>query len=110
MAANRGREGRLKLEHAGLYPGLQAGTWLPVEALIRHVTDLIHRDRSKAQLISGPRLLHEEHFEFRGRSARPDGLPPGATRLIDSGIDPDATGASPASAERPGSPRKGTSS
>jgi hypothetical protein len=88
MTAKRGREGRLKQEHAALYPGLKAGTWLPVETLIRHVTDLIHRDRSRAEAITGPRLLHQEHFEFRGRSARPEGIPPESSRLSDSGADP----------------------
>jgi hypothetical protein len=88
MTAKRGREGRLKQEHAALYPGLKAGTWLPVEMLIRHVTDLIHQDRSRAEAITGPRLLHQEHFEFRGRSARPEGLPSQSSRLSDSGADP----------------------
>jgi hypothetical protein len=88
MTANRGREGRLKQEHAALYPGLRAGTWIPVETLIQHVTDLIHRDRSKAEVITGPRLLHDEHFDFRGRSARPEGLPSESSRLSDSGADP----------------------
>ena len=86
--SSRGCEGRLKQEHAALYPGLKAGTWLPVETLIRHVTDLIHQDRSKAEAITGPRLLHEEHFEFRGRSVRPEGLPPESSRLSDAGADP----------------------
>ena len=88
MTAKRGREGRLKPEHAALYPGLKPATWLPVETLIQHVTDLIHRDRSKAQAITGPRLLHQEHFEFRGRSVRPEGLPPESSRLSDAGADP----------------------
>ena len=89
MTGKRGREGRLKQEHAALYPGLKAGTWFPVETLIQRVTDLIHQDRSKAEIITGPRLLHEDHFEFRGRSARPDGLPSGSTRLSDAGAAPD---------------------
>jgi hypothetical protein len=92
MTGRRGREGRLKPQHAGLYPGLEAGVWLPVETLIRHVTDLLHQDPSKSRLITGARLLHQEHFEYRGTSARPDGLPAGATRLSDSGIDPDVAG------------------
>jgi len=41
MSSKRGREGRLKPQHADLYPGLEAGVWLPVENLIRHVTQLI---------------------------------------------------------------------
>jgi hypothetical protein len=59
-----------------------------VEALIRHVTDLIHRDPSKSRLITGTRLLHQEHFEYRGISARPEGLPARSTRLSDSGAEP----------------------
>jgi hypothetical protein len=89
MSTRRGREGRLRPEHASLYPGLNAGAWLPVETLIRRVTDLIHEDPSRSKAITGPRLLHQDHFEFRGRSARPQGLPEGATRLSDSGADPD---------------------
>jgi hypothetical protein len=92
MTTRRGREGRLKPQHAALYPGLEPGIWLPVETLIRHVTDLLHQDPSKSRLITGTRLLHQEHFEYRGSSLRPDGLPAGATRLSDSGVDPDATG------------------
>lgn len=90
MTAKRGREGRLKPQHAALYPGLPAGVWLPVESLIRHVTDLLYRDPSKSRVITGTRLLHQEHFEYRGSSDRPEGLPAGATRLSDSGIGPAA--------------------
>lgn len=88
MTAKRGREGRLKPEHAALYPGLKPGVWLPVETLLQHVTDLIYRDRSKSGIITGTRLLREEHFEYRGTSARPEGLPAGSTRLSDSGAEP----------------------
>jgi hypothetical protein len=88
MTTKRGREGRLKAQHASLYPGLQPGVWVPVEALIRHVTDLIYKDPSKSRLITGARLLHQEHFEYRGVSARPEGLPARATRLSDSGAEP----------------------
>jgi hypothetical protein len=92
MDARRGREGRLKPQHAALYPGLQAGVWLPVETLIRHVTELLHQDPSKSPIITGTRLLHQEHFEYRGASARPGGLPAGATRLSDAGVDPESAG------------------
>ena len=88
MSTPRGREARLRTEHAGLYPGLKAGVWMPVEKLLRHVTDLIHKDRSKSGVITGRRLLHDDHFEYRGASARPDGLPEGYTRLSDSGAEP----------------------
>jgi hypothetical protein len=92
MNVNRGREGRLKPQHASLYPGLKPGVWLPVEALIRHVTDLIHRDPSKSRTITGPRLLHQDHFEYRGSSSRPEGLPPGSTRMSDAGAEPGPSG------------------
>lgn len=92
MTSKRGREGRLKRQHAALYPGLEPGVWLPVETLIRHVTNLIHHDRSKSGVVTGPRFLHEDHFEYRGTSDRPEGLPQGHTRLSDSGKDPSQPG------------------
>jgi hypothetical protein len=88
MPPKRGREARLKKEHAVLYPGIEPGAWMPVEMLLRHITDLIHLDRSKSGIITGTRLLHQDHFEFRGQSARPSGLPAGSTRLSDSGTAP----------------------
>jgi hypothetical protein len=88
MTAERGREGRLKQEYAALYPGLQPGVWLPVESLLRHVTELIYEDPSKSGVITGTRLLHQDHFEYRGSSARPEGFPAGATRMSDSDTAP----------------------
>jgi hypothetical protein len=99
MSSQRGREGRLKPQHASLYPGLTPGVWMPVETLIRHVTDLIHRDPSKSPVITGSRLLHQEHFEYRGASVRPDGLPSGATRLSDSSAEPSELPAGPGASE-----------
>lgn len=87
MTQKRGREARLRTEHAQLYPGIEPGVWMPVESLLRHITDLIHQDPFKAGVITGTRLLHEEHFEYRGGSARPEGLPEGSTRLSDSGAE-----------------------
>ncbi len=88
MSTPRGRQARLRKEHATLYPGLKPGVWMPVEKLLRVVTELIHKDRSKSGVITGPRLLHDEHFEYRGVSARPEGLPEGHTRLSDSSAEP----------------------
>ena len=88
MTEQRGREARLRPEFAELYAGIDQGVWIPVETLLRHITDLVHQDRSRAAIITGTRLLHQAHFEFRGRSARPEGLPPGSTRLSDSGDEP----------------------
>jgi hypothetical protein len=85
MTQKRGREARLRSEFAKLYPGLQPGVWMPVESLLRHITDLIHEDPAKAGIITGTRLLRQEHFEYRGSSARPEGLPAGSSRLSDSG-------------------------
>jgi hypothetical protein len=93
MTEPRGREARLRSQYKKLYPGLKPGVWMPVETLLRHITDLIHQDRSKAGVITGTRLLHQEHFEFRGSSARPDGLPEGSTRMSDSGAEPSHRGA-----------------
>jgi hypothetical protein len=88
MTAARGREGKLKPEYADLYPGLQPDVWLPVENLLQHVTEIIYHDRAKARVITGTRLLHQDHFEFRGSSARPEGLPIEASRISDSGVEP----------------------
>jgi hypothetical protein len=56
--------------------------------LLRHITELIHADRTKSGVITGTRLLRQEHFDYRGSSIRPEGLPPGYTRLSDSGAEP----------------------
>jgi len=88
VSAPRGREARLREQFAELYPGIDPGGWIPVETLLRLVTDLIHRDQSKSGVINGPRLLRDEHFDFRGASVRPAGLPKGSTRLSDSGAEP----------------------
>jgi hypothetical protein len=88
MSQKRGREARLRTEHAQLYPGIEPDVWMPVESLLRHITDLIHQDSSRTGVITGTRLLHQQHFEYRGSSVRPEGLPEGATRLSDSGAEP----------------------
>jgi hypothetical protein len=88
VSTPRGREARLRTEYAGLYPGLKPGVWMTVERLLRHITELIHKDRSKSGVITGQRLLHDDHFEYRGISSRPEGLPEGYTRLSDSGAEP----------------------
>jgi hypothetical protein len=90
LSAPRGREARLREEFALHYAGIDPGVWLPVELVLRRVTDLIHQDRSKSGVITGPRLLRDEHFDFRGASVRPDGLPEGSTRLSDAGAEPDS--------------------
>jgi hypothetical protein len=88
VSTPRGREARLRTEHAGLYPGLRPGVWMPVEKVLQHVTDLLHKDRLRSGVITGRRLLHADHFDYRGISPRPEGLPEGSTRLSDSSAEP----------------------
>ncbi|MGH7528647.1 MAG: hypothetical protein ACREMX_18285 [Gemmatimonadales bacterium] len=92
MTRARGREARLKPDFAYLYPGIEAGTWTPVETLLNRVVTLLYGDRSKSGVITGERLLREDHFEFRGSSPRPEGLPPDLTRLSDSAAEPKRRG------------------
>lgn len=89
MNAPRGREARLRQEFDYLYPEIEPGVWQPVETLINQVVTMLYGDRSRADQITGERLLRDDHFEFRGTSPRPPGLPPDLSRLSDSGIPPD---------------------
>ena len=91
MGTLRGREARLRKQFASLYAGIDPGVWTPVETLLRQVTDIVQRDRSKSGVITGQRLLRDEHFDFRGASPRPDGLPRDSSRMSDAGAEPDAT-------------------
>jgi hypothetical protein len=84
----RGREARLRPEFDYLYPELEAGTWYPVETLINRVVTILYGDRSRGGVITGERLLRDDHFEFRGISPRPAGLPPELSRLSDAGTEP----------------------
>jgi hypothetical protein len=84
----RGREARLRTDFDYLYPGVQANTWFPVERLIHDVVTLLYGDGSKSGVVTGERLLREDHFEFRGSSPRPPGLPPDRSRMSDSGALP----------------------
>jgi hypothetical protein len=84
----RRREARLRPDFDYLYPGVEANTWFPVERLIQDVVILLYGDGSKSGVITGERLLREDHFEFRGSSPRPRGLPPNRSRMSDSGVLP----------------------
>ena len=85
---SRGREARLKSEFGYLYPGIDAGAWTPVEALINQVVTLLYGDASQSGVITGSRLLREDHFEFRGSSPRPKGWPEGLSRMSDASAAP----------------------
>jgi hypothetical protein len=89
MGTLRGREARLRKQFASLYGSIDPGVWTPVETLLRQVTDIVHGDRSKSGVITGERLLLDEHFEFRGASPRPEGLPRESSRMSDAGAEPD---------------------
>jgi hypothetical protein len=88
-AQARGREARLKADFAYLYPGIDSSAWTPVEVLINRVVTLLYGDPGNSGRITGARLLREDHFEFRGASARPDGWPAGLTRMSDAAAPPE---------------------
>ena len=72
-----------------LYPDIEPGAWQPVEDLIHQVVTMLYGDRSRSGVITGVRLLRDDHFEFRGTSPRPVGLPSRLSRMTDAGTDPD---------------------
>jgi hypothetical protein len=85
----RGREARLLPAFDYLYPDIEPGVWQPVEVLIHQVVTMLYGDRSRSGVITGDRLLRDDHFEFRGSSPRPTGLPSRLSRMSDAGADPD---------------------
>ncbi|HET6778905.1 MAG TPA: hypothetical protein VFH26_08440 [Gemmatimonadales bacterium] len=91
MGTPRGREARLRPQFASLYGGIDPGVWIPVETLLRQVTEIVHKDRTKSGVITGERILLDEHFDFRGTSPRPEGLPHESSRMSDAGAEPDTT-------------------
>ena len=84
----RGREARLRSEFGYLYPGIEAGSWTPVESLINQVVTHRYGDPSQSGVITGGRLLREEPFEFRGSSPRPKGWPEELSRMSDASSAP----------------------
>ena len=91
MAPPRGREARLRKQFASLYSGIDPGVWIPVETLLRQVTEMVHKDRTKSGVITGERILLDEHFDFRGVSPRPEGLPRESSRMSDAAAEPETT-------------------
>ena len=58
------REARVRPEHAHRYPGLHAGQWESAATLAdRVLARALLRGRDTSLWV---RLLHDEHFEFRG--------------------------------------------
>jgi hypothetical protein len=90
MTTPRGRQARLLAEHAYLYPGIEPDVWTPVETLIHRVVTMLYGDPAKSGVITGERLLREDHFEFRGDSHRPTGWPSSMSRMSDAAAKPRA--------------------
>jgi len=88
VTSPRGRQARLRAEHAYLYPGLEPAVWMPVETLIHRVVTLLYGDPAKSGVITGERLLRGDHFEFRGQSSRPTGWPSALSRMSDAAAKP----------------------
>jgi hypothetical protein len=88
MTTGRGREARLRPEYLGLYRGIQATDWRPIEVILQQVDKLPPEDRAKAEPPAGTRRLPDAHFEFRGSSPRPDGFPPRLSRVTDADAEP----------------------
>ena len=88
MSDVRGREARLRPEFDYLYPDIEPASWQPVEVLINRVVTMLYGDRSRSGVITGERLLRDDHFEFRGASPRPAGLPSDLSRMSDAGLEP----------------------
>lgn len=104
MNGARGREARLRPEFDYLYPDIEAGTWQPVEVLINRVVTMLYGDRTRSGVITGERLLRDDHFEFRGTSPRPAGLPPDMSRLSDASADPEKARRDPDTRRSPDDP------
>jgi hypothetical protein len=100
----RGREARLRPEFDYLYPDVEPGVWHPVEILINRVVTMLYGDRSRAGIITGERLLRDDHFEFRGTSPRPAGLPRDLSRLSDASAAPDRARQDVQSRDKPNTP------
>ncbi len=84
MTTGRGREAKIRPEFQGLYPGLQAAEWEPVENILQRVAELSQDDPTKdGGIKTNSRPLQDEHFEFRGASSRPGGSAPRFSRATD---------------------------
>jgi hypothetical protein len=97
----RGREARLRPAYDYLYPDIEPGVWQPVETLIHRVVTMLYGDKSRSGVITGDRLLRDDHFEFRGSSPRPAGLPARLSRMSDASADPDRGSREPDSLRSP---------
>ena len=68
-----GREAKLKSEFAHLYPPLEADRWEPAGVIADRIVSWLLRQRDGGY-VAPHRVLHPEHFEFRGSTERaPEG-------------------------------------
>jgi hypothetical protein len=74
------REARLRPQYASLYPALEPGTWQPATAIGRQ---LLLWHLTAPSVPDGERLMSEEHFEFRGGTARDESDGEARTRSAD---------------------------
>jgi hypothetical protein len=58
------REARLRPEHAGKYPELEAGVWEPAAEIGAKL--LLWQVQQQGTSALATRILDERHFEFRG--------------------------------------------
>lgn len=77
MTARRGqvREARLRSEFADRYPGVEPDVWYTAATLAEHLSRRMGQG-GDAESSTGPRVLPQEHFEFRG------GEPPVGVRAV----------------------------
>ena len=73
------RQARLKPEYAELYPGMQAGEWVPAADAAAQVLAMMRGANRTFQ----DRLMNERHFEFQG--GLPGPRPHVRSRLADRG-------------------------
>jgi hypothetical protein len=64
-----GREARLKPEFAHLYPPLEADRWEPAGVVADRMVSWLLRQRDGGY-VAPHRVLHPDHFEFRGSLER----------------------------------------
>jgi hypothetical protein len=64
------REARLKARYASLYPCLRAGVWQPAAVAVDRLLACALESPAPTGALRPGRLLDDEHFEFRGGSAR----------------------------------------
>jgi hypothetical protein len=73
------RQARLKPEYAALYPGFEAGVWVPAAEAAAQVLAMMRAASSTFE----DRVMNERHFEFRG--GLPGPRPHPRSRLADRG-------------------------